>query len=119
LNAPAVHELAFDGRGRGEFRKLVVVVDVENVRAVEVRRPVAAPQILRIVAVVVEAERALLVERPRIGVGKAGLKPVADLFFNVRLQSVVGRNSRGRVFFRIAGIPDVGDALVDVAAIGC
>src|ERR1700722_1615340 len=33
------------------------------------------------------------------------------------LQCVVGRNSRGCVEFRIGGIPDVGDALVGVAAI--
>ena len=51
--------------------------------AVEVGGSVAAAQVERIVAVVEEAQAALLVEGMRVGVGSADLDAVAHALFNV------------------------------------
>ncbi len=69
-----------------------MVVDIEHMRAVVIRWAVAAAQILRIVSVVVQAQRALLIEGSGKCIGETGLQSVAHAFFNVRLQSIVGRN---------------------------
>ena len=92
------------------------VVEVDDVGAVEVGRAVAVAQVERIVAVVEEAEAALLVERVRVGVGGADLDAVAHALVDVRLERVVGIDAGGVVGDGFGRVADVGNAQVDVAA---
>ena len=63
LERPAIRQLALATMtSREEIGQLVEISEVEHVRAVEVRRAIAAAQVQRIVAVVEEAQGALLVE---------------------------------------------------------
>jgi hypothetical protein len=86
------------------------------VGAVEVGRAVAAAQVERVVAVVEEAQSALLVEGMGPGVGDARLEAVADALFDVRLQGVVGIHAGGFVGDGLSRVADVGNAQVAVAA---
>ena len=78
---------------------------------------VAAAQVERIVAVVEEAQAALLVEGVRVGVGRAHLDAVAHALVDVRLQRVVGIDAGGLVVDGLGRVADVGNAQVDVAAL--
>ncbi len=89
---------------------------IEDVGAVEVGRAVASAQIERIVAVVEEAQSALLVECVRVGVGDADLHAVAHALVDVRLQRVVGIDAGGIVGDGFGSVADVGNAEIDVAA---
>ena len=99
------------------FGKLEDVVEVDDVGAVEVGRAVAAAQVERVVAVVEEAQAALLVEGMRPGVRGANLDAVAHALVDVRLQRVVGVDAGGLVGDGLSRIADVGNAQIDVAAL--
>ena len=71
---------------------------------------------MRVVAVVEESQRALLVGRVRIRVGESDLQAVAHPLFYVGLQRIVGGDAGRRVRLGLGGIPDVGNAQVDVSS---
>ncbi len=97
----------------------VEVVEIDYVRAVEVRVAIAGAKIEWIVAVVKEAHRALLVGRVRVGIGEADLEAVTQALFDVGLQGVVSRDAGRSIGFGFGGIADVGNAEVDIAAFKC
>ena len=84
--------------------------------AVEVCRAIATAQIERIVAVVEQAQPALLVQCVRLGVGGADLEAVAHALVYVYLQRVVVVDAGGLVSDGFGRIADVGNAEIDVAA---
>ena len=99
-----------------EVGQPVDVVEVDDVGAVEVGRSVAVAQIERIVAVVEEAQAALLVERMRVGVGGAHLMPWLMRFSTCACERVVGIDAGGLVVDGLGRVADVGNAKIDVAA---
>ena len=108
--------LLFERRSREKLWQLVAVGEIDHVLAVVVRQPVAGTQIERIVAVVKETHRALLIRRVRVSVGEADLDAVTQALFNVGLQRVVGGDAGRGVRLRLGRIADVGNAEVDVSA---
>ena len=92
------------------------VVEVDDVGTVEVGGAVAVAEVEGVVAVVEEAEAALLVEGVGVGVGSADLEAVAHALFEVSVEGVVGVDAGGFVVDGLGGVADVGDAMVDVAA---
>ena len=114
---PAVGEVAFDIVLVDEVGQLVDVVEVDDVGAVEVGRGVSVAQVERVVAVVEEAQAALLIERVGVGVGGGELQAVAHALFDVRRERVVGIDARGPVVDGLCRVADVGNAVVDVAAL--
>ena len=65
--------------------------------AVEVGQPVAGAQIVRVVAVVEEAQAALLVGGVREGVRGADLEAVVEPLVDVQLRGVVLRDAGGAI----------------------
>src|ERR1700686_2813559 len=118
LDGPAICDFAGKGGSRKELGEFIVIVDVDNMRAVEVRRSITISQIERVVAVIEEAQSALLVQRARERVGNARRKPVTEPLFDVRLESIVGRYSGSCVQLRLTSVADVRDTLIDVSAFG-
>ena len=99
-----------------EVRNAKLVVEVEDVGAVEVGRAVTAAQVKRIVAVVEETQAALFVEGMRVGVRGADQDAVAHALVDVRLKRIVGIDAGGLVVNGLCRVADVGNAKVDVAA---
>src|ERR1700728_2978739 len=99
--------------------KLIGVGEIQHVFAVKVRQAVTRTQIQRIISVVKEANRALLVGRMREGIGSAYLQAMTHALFNMGLERVVSRDTGGGVGLRFGGIADIGDAQVDIPAFKC
>jgi len=93
------------------------VIQIENVGAIEVGRPVRLTQIGRIVAVIEQAQAALFVECVRVGVRGADLQSVAHTFVDVHLKRVVGVDTGGPIGNRLRRVADVRDAQIDVATL--
>ena len=80
-----------------EAGELIAVGEVQHMLAVEVGQAVAGAQVVGIVAVIEEAQGALLVGGVREGVRRAGLEAVAQPLVHMELRGVVLRDAGGAV----------------------
>ena len=107
---PVVEHLSGEGPLVVELRQNEAVGKVEYVLAVEVGGSVAAAKVIGIVAVVEKSQCALLIGGVREGIGHAGLEAMAEPFFHVRLQSVVGGDTGRCIRLGLRRVADVGNA---------
>jgi len=116
VQAPAVDEVALQSALGHQLGQLVGVGEVEHMFAVEVGQAVAGAQVGRVVAVIEETQSALLVGGVREGVRGSGLQAMAEALVHMKLRRVVLRDARRPVVDRLAGVANVRNAEVHVAA---
>ena len=114
---PPIGEAA---RPRGfavKIRQTVNIVEVEDMGAVEIRRSVTVTEIERVIAVVEQPQRALLVQGMGVGIGRTHLESMAHALLHMHLQGVVRRNAGCFIGDGLGGIPDIRNSQIEVAAL--
>ena len=84
--------------------------------AVEVRRRITVTEIERVIAVIEQAQGALLVQGMGVGIGRAHLQSVAHALLHMHLQGVVGRDTGCLIADGFSRVADIRNAQIQVAA---
>src|SRR5579862_53159 len=114
--SPSIGELAFQSRSPEECRQFVVIGEIDDMLAVEIREAIAGAQIEGVIAVVKQSERALFVGGVGVGIRKTDLQAVTHTLLDVSLQSVIGGDACGGIRLGFRGVTDIGNAKIDVSA---
>src|SRR5207302_11475151 len=114
LDRPPIRDFTRKGISRNELRQFIVIIDVEDVRALDVRRAVTVTQVELVVSIVKQTQGALLVQRAGKCVGNSPLESMAEALFDVRLERVVSRYPDRGVGLGLTRVSNVRNSQVDI-----